>query len=128
MNTNNNFIKKKEDLLLKLFNLIGITKGKISELENLEISRNVFLDDKITQKCYKMIQKLKREYSSNILTCLHLNSLNKQKFPTINMFRQILKENNLYMKPIVISDGYCPYTKNKKVIRKFVIVKIDNNF
>ena len=29
------------------------------------------------------------------------------------MFRQILKENNLYMKPLVISDGYCPYTKNK---------------
>ena len=127
MNKNIDLKKKKKFILLKLFDLIGIKKEKISELENLEISRNIFLDEKITQKCHKMIQKLKKEYSSNILTCLHLNSLNKQKFPTINMFRQILKENNLYMKPIVISNGYCPYTKNKKVIRNFFIVKIDNN-
>ena len=121
---NKNIINNKKVLLLKLFELIGHNKKDISQLNNIEISRDVFLDKKIVDKCYHMINDLRKEYSSNILTCLHLNSLYKQKFPGINMFRQILKDNNFNMKPIVISDGYCPITGNKKVIRSFIINQI----
>ena len=69
-----------------------------------------------------MINDLKDEFSSNFLTCLHSNSNNKQKFPGINMFRQILKENNFDMKPNVYSNGYCKITGKKNVIRSFIII------
>ena len=70
-----------------------------------------------------MISHLKKKYSSNTFTCLHLNSFKKQKFPGINMFRQILKANGYNLNPQVESNGYCPLTGKKNVIRSFVIAK-----
>ena len=100
-----------------------LKKKKVSKLNNLEISRDILLDNKTIKECYDMINLLRKKYSSNLLTCLHENSLEKQKFPCINMFRQILKENNFTMKPMVESNGYCPLSGKKNVIRTFVITQ-----
>jgi len=126
MKKNISISKQKEILLLKLFETIGVKKKNINQLDNYELSRDILLDKNVIKKCYNMINELRKEYSSNELTCLHINSINKQKFPGINMFRQITKENNLNMKPVVVSNGYCPITGNKKVIRSFIINKLNN--
>ena len=41
-----------------------------------------------------------------MLTCLHKNSLEKQKFPALNMIRQICKCNHLKVYPFVICKGF----------------------
>ena len=46
------------------------------------------------------------DYSSEYLNCLHDNSIYKQKFPAINLIRQILKCNYLKLTPKIISNGY----------------------
>ena len=112
-----------KNLLLELFELVGIKKKNITQLNNVEIPRDVLLDKKIIEKCFNMISDLKKKYSSNIFTCLHQNSNEKQRFPGINMFRQILKANGYNLNPQVVSNGYCPITGKKNVIRSFTVVK-----
>jgi len=113
---------EQNNILKDLLYLINIKIDDETELDNYQFERDILLDDKIIENYNKFIPKLKKKYSSNKLTCLHLN--NKQKFPAINMLRQILKCNGYKMIPVVVSLGYCDGIKLTK--RYFCINKIQN--
>ena len=117
-------MNQKTKLLKELLNLINISMNHYDDIKNHMFERDILLDDDIIEKYYVLIPKLKKKYSSNTLTCLHLNSIEKQKFPAINMLRQILKCNGYKMAPIVESLGYCNGIKLTK--RYFSICKIDH--
>ena len=70
------------------------------------------------------IPDVTKKYKSSKLTCLHKNSANKQKFPVINFIRQVLKCNNLYLKPLVLCRGYNKNNGKKIIDRYFKIIKI----
>ena len=57
-----------------------------------------------------------------MLNCLHKNSLEKQKFPAVNMLRQTLKCNNIKMNPLVVCKGY-DKTSGKKIVERSYIFK-----
>ena len=122
MNTTKN-TDEKYDLLLKLLNIININIENKEQLTNYTFERNILLDKEVIDKYYDMIKSLKKKYTSDELTCLHMNSIIKQKFPGINMLRQILKCNGFRMKPKVVSLGYVGDIKMTK--RFFVIVPIE---
>ena len=51
---------------------------KLSCVEGLSLNREV-------------LQHIQKQYKSDYLNCLHDNSLKKQKFPAVNMLRQIMR-------------------------------------
>ena len=116
--------KIKEALLLDLYKNIGIEVKKIKDLNNILFPRDSLLTKNIIKLFLKKIDILKKYYPSCKLTCLHSNSLDKQKFIAINMLRQISKEHNIDLIPIYKSNGYHPITKKKIVNRYFLIQHI----
>ena len=87
------------------------------------LQRDLLKGKKITEKILELVPELREVYNSAYLTCLHDNSIYKQKFPVINLVRQILKCNFLLMTPKVVSNGYEKVTGKKLVTRIFVIEK-----
>ena len=79
-------------------------------------------DRNLIEELYRKAPNLKSFYNSSKLTCLHKNSLDKQKFPAVNMYRQLLKCNNLKMEPYVVSKGYNKYS-GKKIVERFYRIK-----
>ena len=66
-------------------------------------------------------------YKSGKLTSLHKNNETHQKFPAINMVRQVLKCNGFKLTPYVVSIGYDQDTGKKLTKRYFNIHKIEND-
>ena len=71
----------------------------------------------------KDIDEIKKFYSSGALTSLQKNAGTNQKWPLLNLVRQILKTNNYLMHPIRKSNGYTKDGK-KKYLRFFLIKKV----
>ena len=113
------------ELIKEIFSIIKLDIYSYEDLNNLTLS-NIYLRSKeFNEKIVEMIPKLKKKYKSHKLTCLHKNSLEKQKFPTINMIRQILKCNYLKLQPYTVCKGYDKITKQKILERYFIIKEID---
>jgi len=106
-----------------LFSLINIQISNIDELSGMIIPRETLLSDQSYNLIKKNIDKFKKYFSSSTMTSLHINAEETQRWPLINLIRQILKANNFNMLPIRKSNGY---DKNKKKMFKrfFKIQKI----
>ena len=107
-----------DDIIVTLFQLLQIDIQKEEDLfklmipqENLKTPEAIvsFSNDKMKE----FIKKC--DYSSEYLNCLHEESRTKQKFPAVNMVRQILRCNKYHLYPHVICRGY---TSNGKKIRE----------
>ena len=114
------------ELIKEIFNIIEKPINNDNDLINITLNQKYLRLDKFKEKISDMIPKLKKKFKSHNLTCLHNNSLDKQKFPTINMIRQILKCNNYKLEPYVVCNGYEKNTNNKIWERYFLIKKIES--
>ena len=110
------------ELIKEIFTIINKNIETYHDLMEMRIDHHYLRQPKFKEKMYDMIPKLKKKYKSHTLTCLHNNSLDKQKFPTINMIRQILKCNKLKLTPQVICKGYNK-VNNQKIIERYYIIK-----
>lgn len=99
---------------------------QIETINNKEIERDFFLNMQKYDSMKKYIIDLKKEYSSSSLTSLQENATTKQKFPLLNLVRQILSVYGYKMVPIRKCDGYTN-DKRKKFKRFFLIVKDNIN-
>jgi len=90
---------------------------------NILILRDTLIDNDKYEIIKEKIPLLKKHFSSSVLTSLQLTAEKKQKWPLLNLVRQILKSLKYEMKPIRKSNGY---TKNGKKIyvRYFFIQKM----
>ena len=113
------------ELIKEIFSIIKYDIYSYEDLNNLTLSNSYLRNKEFNEKIVDMIPKLKKKYKSHNLTCLHKNSLDKQKFPTINMIRQILKCNDLKLHPYTVCKGYDKITKQKILERYFVIKEIE---
>ena len=111
---------KKKELIRKLLKIID-EKFEKQELDNMIIEQEQLKQRNIIIKFRELIPELKQHYNSEMLNCLHKNSLSKQKFPAVNMLRQILKCNNYKLKPFIVCNGYDKTNGKKLVERKYVI-------
>ena len=127
MNESNNFNKQNMDIIKELFKPLNKSINTIEELENIELDRDSLLIPSVKEAYTKIIDKCKQVYKTSKLTSLHNNRESKQKTPSINLIRQILKCNNLKLAPKVTSLGYSKITGKKIVKRSYVIVKIINS-
>lgn len=105
-----------------LFGIIGLEINYLHELNGLTISREILLShDKYDETKY-IIPDLKKKFSSSFMTSLQKNADKSQKWPLLNLIRQILHVYGYKMKPIRKADGYT-LEGVKKYKRYFLIDK-----
>jgi hypothetical protein len=84
----------------------SIHYNNIEDLEGLLICRDVLLHDQTYLNVLDDIPMIKKYFSSSSMTCLQETAYISQKWPLLNLVRQILKANNFVMTPIRKSAGY----------------------
>tara|TARA_Y100000992_G_C21222031_1_gene470941 strand:+ start:410 stop:829 length:420 start_codon:yes stop_codon:yes gene_type:complete len=106
-------------------NLLKICSIEVSGniLNGLMIERELLLSEKKYKKSRHILEKLRKKYSSSSLTSMQKNANSEQKWPLLNLVRQLLKVENYSMRPIRKADGYEADGK-KKYKRYFLIEKI----
>ena len=77
-----------------------------NQLEGQLIPREILLSKEIYKEVKNDIIELKKRFSSSSLTSLQKTAESGQKWPLLNLVRQILKTCNYQMKPVRRSDGY----------------------
>jgi len=90
----------------KIITIVGIDFEILTELDGLFIPREQLLNDAKYTEVTKMIPELKKVFSSSFMTSLQKNAGKSQKWPLLNIVRQILSVYNYQMEPIRKSDGY----------------------
>ena len=108
-----------------ILKIIGIDFNDISELNGLSILRDNLLSDNKYEEVKQLLPELKKTYSSSLMTSLQKNADKSQKWPLINLVRQILNTHHYKMEPIRKSDGYT-LEGVKKYKRYFLIKKKSN--
>jgi len=111
-----------DNVVLDFLKKCDIPLNDANELNGLLIPRNMLLEQDIYNKILPEIIELKKKFSSSSLTSLQKDASSSQKWPLLNLVRQILKACDYKMKPIRKSAGY---TKEGKKIycRYFFITK-----
>ena len=90
----------------KILIIVGIQFEILTELEGVFIPREQLLSDAKYIEIKNMIPDLKKSFSSSFMTSLQKNASKSQKWPLLNLVRQILSIYNYQMEPIRKSDGY----------------------
>lgn len=104
-----------------LLNLIGIEFTNWDEIIKNEIERDALLNTHLYQNVKDTITLVKKHFSSSTLTSLQNNAESKQKWPLLNLVRQILKIHGYKLTPQRKANGY---TKcGKKLFRRFFIIE-----
>ena len=106
-----------------ILEMVGIEFNIQEQLvEDQLILRDPLLDAMVYNSIKKQFPELKQIFSSSLLTSLHKEAGKTQKWPLLNLVRQILNVYGFNMKPIRKSDGYTA-DGVKKFKRFFQIVK-----
>ena len=99
-----------------------------TELDGLLIPRELLLnDDKYKELVKSELPILKTIFSSSYLTSLQSSATSKQKFPLLNLIRQMVRCCNFKLTPKRISDGYA-ISGEKKYKRMFIVEKMRTTF
>ena len=100
-----------------------IVVNEFDDMNGLLIPREIFLDKEVYDSVKEDISILKQVFTSSALTSLQSNAEDNQKWPLLNLVRQILRSCHYKMTPKRISAGY---TKDGKKIykRMFIIEKL----
>ena len=101
-------------------NRIGLPFDDDNELEDQIVPRDMFLDQDIYKELYSEIPILKSYLKSSSNTCLHKNAETNQRWPLLNITRQILKNYNYKMMPIRKAEGYTE--DGAKIYKRYFII------
>ena len=112
------------ETIKQFLNKVGIEFENVEQLDGQLIHRDILLNKDLYEEIKKDIPELKKLFSSSSHTSLHKNAEESQKWPIINITRQILKSCNFDMEPIRRSDGKTKDGK-KRFKRYFKITKIN---
>jgi DNA-dependent RNA polymerase auxiliary subunit epsilon len=112
-------------MIIEILNKCGIHGISLSSLQNTMISREILLNEKLYIELKDEIPNLKNILNSSTHTSLHQNAINTQKWPLLNLARQLLKTQNYNLEPIRVCDGYT--ADKKKKYKRFFKVVLDNN-
>ena len=86
-------------------------------LDGALIPRDMLINDSLYVQVREKLPELRKKFSSSYMTSLHKGAKEQQKWPLLNLVRQILKANNFVMTPIRKSAGYDKY--KKKIFKRY---------
>ena len=108
-------MNNKDFNILNFFKLCGINIDSINSLDNFIFERDLLLNKDTYQKVKLDIPHIKKVFSSSYLNSLHTHAQDKQKWPLINIVRQILNSIGFKLVPIRKANGY---SKDKQKLYK----------
>jgi hypothetical protein len=111
-----------------ILNTVGIYFNNVSDLEGIIFSREQLLSDTKYEEVKKHIPELKKKFSSSFMTSLQKKAETNQKWPLLNLVRQVLSVYNFHLTPIRKCDGYTSegvkkYKRFFKIVRKNTIIQ-----
>jgi hypothetical protein len=110
-----------DKVVLDFLKKCNIPLTEASELNGLMIPRNILLDPDVYKNIQPHIVELKKRFSSSSLTALQKEASSSQKWPLLNLVRQILKANNYNMVPWREANGRTK--EGKKKYKRFFKIK-----
>jgi hypothetical protein len=113
------------EIFKDIFDIFEIPILTEEDLFNVIIDFDTLKHPDTITRLYNLIPKYKEKYHTNLLTCLHKNSTDKQKLPAINFIRQILKCNKYKLKGYYISQGYDKSNGKKRLKRLYKIIRLE---
>lgn len=113
---------EKNIIIINFLNTCGVSCKTISELDGMILYRSDYIFSNKYEQIKPNISELKKLLSSSVYTSLHADADKKQRYPLVNLIRQILKSINYKLIPKRISDGYT-IDGIKKYKRIFLIQK-----
>jgi len=113
---------EKNIIIINFLNTCGVSCKTISELDGMILYRSDYIFSNKYEQIKPNISELKKLLSSSVYTSLHTDADKKQRYPLVNLIRQILKSINYKLIPKRISDGYT-IDGIKKYKRIFLIQK-----
>jgi len=119
-------MENNEKVILDFLKDSGIVDKTEESLEELYIKRDKLINIEAYENLDSSIIKLKDTFSTSSITSLQDSAKQRQKWPLLNLIRQLLKINGFVLKPFRKSAGYTASGK-KKYERYFHIEKKENN-
>jgi hypothetical protein len=111
--------------LIKVFlSQCGIEFENFQDLDGMIIPREILLSENTYLKIKPMILELKKIFSSSFHTSMQMIAFKKQRWPLINLVRQVLRSCEYSLAPKRICDGYGK-DGQKKFRRIFIINKLN---
>ena len=109
-----------DDVSKEILSLVGITS---EPLHGQLIPREILLNNSLYADIKKRIPELKKSFSSSAMTSLQESAESNQRWPLLNLVRQILHGYKYIMTPIRKSDGYTP--EGVKKYKRFFQISMD---
>jgi hypothetical protein len=109
-----------DDVSKEILSLVGITS---EQLHGQLIPREILLNNSLYADIKKRIPELKKSFSSSAMTSLQESAESNQRWPLLNLVRQILHGYKYIMTPIRKSDGYTP--EGVKKYKRFFQISMD---
>jgi hypothetical protein len=113
----------KGKLILAFLNKGQIPCSVLSDLNGMLLPRELFFNEIVYKQLKEHIPDLKQLFSSSYLTSLQEPAEKIQRWPYLNLMRQVLRSCHFKLIPKRVSDGYTVDGK-KKYKRMFIIEKM----
>jgi hypothetical protein len=114
----------KYNRVIYILNACNIPCNSIGDLDGMLVAKETCINtDKYNYLKTTEFPLLKKLFSSSYLTALQDTATSKQKWPLLNLIRQLLRSCNYKLTPKRVSDGYT-LTGEKKYKRMFIIEKM----
>jgi hypothetical protein len=110
-------------IIVDFLNKGNIACQSLNELNGLLVPREMFFNEAIYKELKEQIPQLKNIFSSSYLTALQAPAEKIQRWPLLNLIRQVLRSSSFKLTPKRVSDGYTLDGK-KKYKRMFIIEKM----
>lgn len=113
-----------DENIKSIFKTIGLEINQLEELNSMLILRETLLSDNKYDEIKYFIPQLKQNYSSSFMTSLQKNAEKNQKWPLLNLIRQLLHIYGYKMVPVRKSDGYT--LEGIKKYKRFFLISKNN--
>ena len=110
-------------ILINFFNKGNIACSSLNDLNGMLVPRELFFNETIYKELKATFPELKTIFSSSYLTALQEPAEKIQRWPLLNLIRQVLRSCSFKLTPKRISNGYTVDGK-KKYKRVFIIEKM----
>lgn len=112
----------REEVVLRVLQLAGVDVNSVERIDGLSIPREILVRPGAYTEVSEMVPSLKTHFSSTHMTCLQDEAPGGQRWPLLNLVRQVLRATGFTMVPRRLSDGYGK-DKRKRYKRVFDITR-----
>lgn len=109
-----------DEIIKDIFSTIGISFALLGDNQEILIERELLICETKYLEVKNKIPNLKKYFSSSFLTSLQKKAAENQKWPLLNLVRQILKARLYEMKPIRKANGYTK--QGVKLYKRFFLI------